>query len=660
MKKVYLIAHDSLRSQLIDSLHEQGLLHITNLREEMPEQELPQAEAEYESALREADLAISKAEFVLNFLVGFEEEKKGFLAGMIKEKIVVEKERFYRIKEKVDFEEVYRECEELDVKLTSIDNRLSHLSQLRASLEPWLPLRIRFDEVKETRRTVLFLGEVSTPGFAKFRSELAEEVPESSLEEISRDFRFTRFLLIFLKERSEEVQGLLQRHGFRQVTFPGLEATPRSEIEAVDKECARLEREREETIGRARELSHLKPDLLILRDFLEDRRKKIEVQANFARTREVFMLEGWTRETDAPAVRDRAMVISREVDVTFVDPTEEDRPPIILENKKWLKPFEIVTRLYGLPRYGELDPTPHLALFFTVFFGICVGDVGYGLLLILLSWWLRRKLPVSETVKRFFVLLIYGGFAAMVAGALTGSWFCVPTESLPPILARMMVVEPLKEPIIYLIFCFALGFLHLLFGVVLEAYEYVKQSRWMDAIFKEGSKLIFLPGAALLIVRLLSGGKGEPPVWLPVAKWMAIVGAVLIVLFHNRENKNILARIGGGIYGLYGMTSFIGDTISYCRLMALGLATFLIGWAINIMGQLTLSIPYVGFVGMIVILVVGHLFNLAINLISAFVHPARLQYVEFFTKFFEGGGRKFQPFAIETKNLVFRGSATGR
>ena len=204
-------------------------------------------------------------------------------------------------------------------------------------------------------------------------------------------------------------------------------------------------------------------------------------------------------------------------------------------------------------------------------------------------------------------------------------------------------MEPLKDPVTFLVFCFLFGFAHLLFGVVLEMYDNIRTGRWVEGVFREGGKLIFLPGIALLIVQMLStGGEVMPPALLSIAKWMTIIGIVLIIWFTEPGAKSIFGRIGSGVYGVYGMTSFIGDTISYSRLMALGLATFLIGWGINIIGGIANDmIPFVGFVIMAIILVVGHLFNLVINLISAFVHPARLQYVEFFGKFFDGGGHPF-------------------
>ncbi len=654
VKKVYLIAHDSMRETLVKVLQKNGLLHIANLKKELSETELEEVLKEFEPDSKEIDLMLSKVNFTLDFLADFAEKKKGFLSGLMGEKTEVEPSKFENIQDKVNLEKIYEECESFEGRLNVIETGLNKLEATRNELKPWMPLDIKFMDIGETKRAVFLIGQVASLNFNKLQVELEETVPESVLEMISKDFQYVYVLGIYLKDRSDEVSQILNKYGFQVTSFENLDDAPEEEAAEIAEQIGKLREEKETIIKRVKDMMSLKSDLIVLRDYLENVKNRVKVQLNFAKTDKAFMLEGWIHEEDVSSLENEISKFTDEIDLTFTEPKEDENPPVTLKNNKWFTPFEIVTKLYGFPRYKELDPTPYLAPFFVVFFGICIGDVGYGLVLTLASLWLRKKLQVSETIKGFLLLFVYGGIASMVAGALTGSWFTIETKSLPSILRKMIVLEPLKDPVAFLIFCFIFGFIHLLFGIVLEMYDNFRKGRWIEGIFKEGSKLVFLPGIVILIVQMLAGGV-LPQALSSAGKWMAIVGAILIVWFTEPSAKSIFGRIGNGVYGLYGMTSFIGDTISYSRLMALGMATFLIGWGINIIGGIAKDmIPFVGFIVMAIILVVGHLFNLVINLISAFVHPARLQYVEFFGKFFEGGGHSFQPFAIEAKDLVFK------
>ncbi|MDO8886288.1 V-type ATP synthase subunit I [Candidatus Oleimmundimicrobium sp.] len=660
VKKVCLIGHDSLREKLVETLQKKGVLHIANLRKELSETELEDIVKKFKPDSTEVDLTLSKVNFILEFLSGFEKKKGGFLSNFTGEKVEVKFSEFECIRDKINSEGVYEECENLGNLISAIDTKLSKLKTAREELRPWLALDIKFEDIGETKKTILSIGQVSMANFDKLKRELQEVALESSLNLINKDSQFAYILIIFLKDISNDVYQTLSKYGFQPSSFENFSNLSKKEMAEIDKQICQLQKEKEAIIKKAKSMVSLKPDTIILKNYLENVKNRVKIQLNFAKTEKVFMLEGWVKEGDLKRFKEETLKLSDEIDLTFTDPKEEENPPVMLKNNKWFAPFEIVTKLYGYPKYWELDPTTYFAPFFVVFFGLCIGDVGYGLVLTLLCLLLIKKFSANEMMKNFSLLLIYGGIASMVVGALTGSWFTIEVESLPLVLRRMIILEPLKDPVKYLVFCFILGFTHLLYGVVLEMYDNIKNGRLAEGIFREGGKLIFLPGVAILVIKMLVGS-GESPALLltvlPVAKWMAVIGTGLIVWFTEPGAKSIFGRIANGVYGLYGMTSFIGDTISYSRLMALGMATFLIGWGINIIGGIAKDmIPFVGFIVMAIILVAGHLFNLVINLISAFVHPARLQYVEFFGKFFEGGGRPFKPFAIETKDLAFKKS----
>ncbi|MDP3013912.1 MAG: hypothetical protein Q8M92_06695, partial [Candidatus Subteraquimicrobiales bacterium] len=213
MKKVYLIAHSSLRQELIDTLHQQGFLHISDLKEEVSETESKEVLADFESELRGIELSLDKVKFVLDFLSEFEEKKKGFLAGLIKEKVKVSLEEFGGIERKLDFETVYHQASDLDVELTSLKNKINQLNLVKQSLEPWGNLPLSLSEVGETKKAVVAIGQIPTENFSRLMLELTEEVEESALEAVSQDFQNTNFYIVFHKDRFEDVYRLLYKYG---------------------------------------------------------------------------------------------------------------------------------------------------------------------------------------------------------------------------------------------------------------------------------------------------------------------------------------------------------------------------------------------------------------------------------------------------------------
>jgi V/A-type H+-transporting ATPase subunit I len=648
MKKVYLVAHNSEREKIVWELQDQGLVQITNLRKKVR----PETEADLQEygEIHQLQSILSKIRFCLEYISRFEEKSKSFFSSLVPDRIAISRSVFDRIEEKLSFEEVFEECESLEIKLTQIEAKAAELVKKLRELKFWLPLKMPLS-FAETRSTRVFAGEVLEVELNNLEQNLSEKVPESETEVVSRVGGRAYVIVFCHKERESETLSFLNQAGFKLVTPYEFKGTPAEESRAIREELAMLNKERAMVVARSRQLLKLKPDLLTAHDFILNKLKRLEVQANFAETKSSFMLEGWVRAKDTPKLKKAVNSISAYSDIVLVDPEEGETPPVILENSSWLKPFEIVTQLYGLPKYRELDPTPFLAPFFIAFFGLALGDVGYGFILAFASWLAIKKIPFSEPTKKFLRLLIYGGFSSMVAGIITGSWFTVDTKVLPLFLRKLIIFDPLKNPQALLMFSLVLGFIQLYFGVILSLIGKARQGKLIDGLLEDGSVLIFLPGAVMMIILFLGAGKVQPS-WAPIAKWIFIAGIVGIILFSNRQAKNIATRVGSGLYRLYGMTSFLGDTISYARLMALGLATFIIGWSINLLAGMISSIPIIGLVITIVVLVFGHLFNLLINLIGAFVHPARLQYVEFFSKFFKSGGHKFTPFSIETKNLL--------
>jgi len=324
-------------------------------------------------------------------------------------------------------------------------------------------------------------------------------------------------------------------------------------------------------------------------------------------------------------------------------PEEDEETPVLLDNPRLVQPFEAITEMYSLPNSKEVDPNTLMAPFYFIFFGMMVSDAGYGLLMSIITGILLIKYKFEGLLDKLLRLLFLGGISTFIWGALFGGWFgdivsavTSGRYSIPP-----LWFNPMNNPMKLLICSLILGAIHLFVAMGIQGYKKIKEGKILDAIFDTGFWYIFLIGLGLL---LLGGTAGT------IGKYMAITGAVLLVLTQGRSEKNIIKKFTKGVLSLYDAVGFMSDVLSYSRLLALGLATGVIASVINAMGTLIGFNP-LGIIVLIIVFIVGHVFNLVINALGAYVHASRLQYVEFFGKFFEGGGKAYKPFKVNTKYI---------
>ncbi|MFW6381412.1 MAG: V-type ATP synthase subunit I, partial [Bacillota bacterium] len=316
---------------------------------------------------------------------------------------------------------------------------------------------------------------------------------------------------------------------------------------------------------------------------------------------------------------------------------EDEDITTVVDNPRVVEPFELITDLYSPPGKNDIDPNLTMAPFFFLSFGMMISDAGYGIVLMILSYLGLKKIRPEGQGKKLFELIFWGGLATFIWGAIYGGWFG-ELIGLPALWIR-----PLNDPISILILSFVVGGIQIFAGLGLQAYKKIKNDRVMAAVFDEGFWMIFLIGFVLFVF----------PRTAPYAHYVVIAGAVLLVLTQGRERKNPLAKVGAGLLSLYDVTTYLSDVLSYSRIMALGLATGVIATVVNTMGDL-IAVNIVGYIAMIVVMLVGHLFNIAVNSLGAYVHTSRLQYVEFFSKFYEGGGRSLDPLAIKTNYIKYK------
>lgn len=339
----------------------------------------------------------------------------------------------------------------------------------------------------------------------------------------------------------------------------------------------------------------------------------------------------------------------QEQDIYFQaeDPTEEDNTPIKLRNNWFTRMFECFTGMYGMPTYGEFDPTPILAPFYLLFFAMCMGDAGYGLVLIafgLLVHYKKLNISMFEGLGPIITTL---GVGTAVVGLFLGTFFGIPlaqADWYPEALKGIIVQGKVMGYDAQMVLAICIGVFHICLAMVVKAICYTKRFGFKENISTWGWLLLVVGGLSALILLMLFNAPAEVTKWTLIG--IAGVSALGIYIF-NKPGRNPLLNIGAGLWDTYNMaTGLLGDVLSYVRLYALGLAGGMLGGAFNDLGLMVLGEnPTWQWVGFVLILLIGHVLNVAMSALGAFVHPLRLTFVEYFKNSgYEGKGVAYQPF----------------
>jgi V/A-type H+-transporting ATPase subunit I len=453
---------------------------------------------------------------------------------------------------------------------------------------------------------------------------------------------------------SGEALELNARHSFNRIEIPpALKGKVEEELAAIAEKKERLAEEEKLILEKAAKSAEgLVPTIRSLSDFYSVLKDKYLTLSSARSTEQVVMLRGWIPEDSVAEVRRELSKYDSSIELILSDPAEGDEPPSNIVNPSWCLPFENLTRLYGAPKYGELDPTPFLAPFFFIFFGMCLGDAGYGLIMIgFFVWFLRKFKKMPTAFSHFFKLFVLSGISTVIVGALTGSWFGDLVDAfgifsfLRPLKNAPVLLNPMENPMVFLGISLALGVVQLMFGLGIAFYDALRKKNYMGAFADTGGWIVFLVGLLIwggLAAGVVPAGAGA------IGKVFTIAGALVLVATQGREKTGLVSKAVSGLLSLYGVTSYLGDVLSYSRLLALGLATSAVGVIINMLAGLAGGVPYVGWILAVVLIIGGHIFSIAVNVLGAFVHSLRLQYVEFFSKFYTGGGKIFAPLTYNT------------
>jgi V/A-type H+-transporting ATPase subunit I len=653
MLRVTAIGHGSVADEVVGSLQDAGVIEVA--RADLEEEGIGSMPLN-ESRLDSVEERLADAQFVRDFLARFREPDVRF-GAFISEKIHLSEEAYLGLRSDDRLAPVYRECVHISDRLGSLDRETERLNTLVHDLAPWREARLQMARWRDTDRVVFLTGIIPEKLAADVRQELRECCSEVSVAEVGNDAGREAWIVMAHESCVDDVKSALALTDFQEVSFPDLEDYPAEEIEIARDKLEDAAKERAGLVTRAESLAeeHYEYMFALVQSLLTER-DNVEVRTDFAATDRTFVLTGWVQKDRREELERVLAGLDTEVDLEFEKPTPGEDVPVELVNGRFVKPFQIITDLYGRPSYWQIDPTPLLAGFFFVFFGICIGDFVYGAMLIAGALMIKRLLDVAPGVKAFMDMLVLGGIASMIVGVLTRSYLALPLERLPEFLQYDPLLDPLPDLMIFLGLCIVLGVIHITVATIASAYLSITDGRWNDALQEDVSVLafIYLVVAALIWPEYMGVLLG-----VAFAQLILLKSRALDVLLGKAKVKSLIVAPFRGLLGIYGLVNYGSDLLSYTRLAALGLASLMVGDAMNRMAGLAADIPYAGLLAAALIVVVGHTFNVVISLLGAFVHPTRLQYVEFFGKFYEAGGRNFAPFSPRTERLVLRPREAG-
>jgi V/A-type H+-transporting ATPase subunit I len=649
MRKIQILAHKDAQDQIVSALREGGVLHITEPSIELEQGSDEEARRESE---RELQSRLNKLEHLRDFLRPYVPKEKKSLEAMFNPRMELGADELAETLAGFDLDGWYDRIVELETGIRAAEAEIGRKQALSAELTHWAGVNIPVEELGGTRLVDVALVAVEASDLDDLKAELSEVTSESELIEVSRSGSSVYAAALFARESESVVVPVLKRHNARWANLGGAVGAPGDASSALVREADELRVRIEELRAKAAELASEHRTILVVLDESAEALAKKVAEERFGTTRETFLVEGWMRASDEEHVREMLQAISPETEIVSREPTKDEQVPIDLRNVGAVSPFEFVTTLYGRPAYWERDPTPLLAPFFIVFFGLCVSDGGYGLTLAAVSLFFMMKMPAGGG-RQLMKLLMMGGISTAVVGAVTGGWFGIDPAVMPGWLSSMIVMNPLAEPMKMLNIVFILGILQVMTGLIIKMVADFREGRWVDGLLDQLLWVFFLALLVPLGYSFILGGEVPASITAFAGKGALVAGA-LVVLTGARKNPNPILKVLGGVLKLYDVVGYFGDVLSYARLLALGLATGAIAMAINGVAQMAGGIPIVGPVFAVLVLIGGHLFNLAVNCLGGFVHSARLQYLEFFSKFFTGGGRAFEPFRVEKRYSAVR------
>ena len=641
MKRLKLIGFSEQRSELLQQLLHMGCVEISEPDDKVTDPAWTALVRRDSSSLSDRKAEWSAVSGALDALKKYAPAK----SGLFIKRADISEARFWDPQAKAEALAVAEEINECVREIARIYSTENKLNSTLAGLLPWCGLDLPLEQ-QSTDCTELVLG--TTPAAveeAVLQADLAQATDLAQLQAVSSDKDLRYWLLVAHKTAVDDALAALRLHSFSVVRFKDVTGTAQANADQLRAQQQALVDQREAQVAAIVVLAPHRKALQVTLDRLNQELAREAVAERMLTNGSIFFAEGWV---PADRVEDLGVMLKHFTCAWEAkDPTDEDEVPTLLKNPKWMDCINMVTEMYSLPHYKGIDPNPLMFFWYVFFFGFMFADVAYGIIIFLVSFLVTKLFKPKKTLGKMFQLGMWLGGSTFLCGIFTGGFFgnaldVIYENFIPGGVAAMpgwmsafskgFIVNPVNDPMTVLIIAIVIGCFHLVMGQCIHIYMGFRDGAkaGVDALLDVVPWWILFAGIGIIA---LAGS----PVGL-------IIGVIALVATQGRHEGTLFKKLFGGVKSLYDVTSWLSDVLSYARLMALMLATGVIAQVFNTLGALPNSI-----IAFVIIFLIGHVFNIGVNLIGTYVHAARLQYLEYFNKFYIGGGIPFRPLQYDTK-----------
>lgn len=641
MNEFMLLAFEEKKNSLLEKLQSFENVEFSDLNTESSEEytELKQDSASIE--ISEVEGHLSKLGFTIDLLSKFD-EKPNMLKAMKEGKKAYSYNELEKIASSFRWDTIYKELQQKDKKINQNENYISKLKGNISELEPWVAFDTEMDKLNGFKASKALIGLVPAISVESLRLDLEAKFNETYLEIISKEGKDANVMVISHKDQYEEVEQELKSHNFSKVDLH-CDTSPKEAINNYEETISQLRKENSSIEEEMKSYLTKLNDIKAVYEYYSSSLIRLKSSEKFLRSNSIVAITGYyPTELHNQLVKALTEVLG---DDYYLESkaADGDDVPVKLKNNAVFESFESITTMYSVPRYKEIDPTPLFAPFYILFFGMMLSDAGYGAIMLIGTavalMFFNLDEDMRKSMKMFFALSI----STIFWGVMYGSYFGNLLEKHIP----AVWMKPDTDVTLLMLVSIGLGLIQILVGLGIKGYMQIRDKDYFGA-FSD----VFLWYVTLIGCIIWGGsafGVSIPATIVTVAKYGAIASMVGIVLTNGRAEPTIGGKLGQGFYSLYGITGYVGDLVSYSRLAALGLATGFISYAFNVMVNMVSTNIFTTIIFGGLIFVVGHIFNLFINALGSYVHACRLQYLEYFGKFYEGGGKAFEPLRYNSK-----------